>query len=143
MRRRTPGASERQSPIAALPVRSARTSVANCRGNIAVGVPQAECMLARPASSRRPGTLAANCGFADGSKATRNMSLFSTEATEITSLRKLRDAEAQCTRCPLYRNATQVGPGEGPISAGLVLVGEQPGIDQDRPAKRFVVPAAR
>jgi len=100
-------------------------------------------MLARPASSRRPGTLAANCGFADGSKATRNMSLFSTEATEITSLRKLRDAEAQCTRCPLYRNATQVVPGEGPISAALMLVGEQPGNDEDLAGKPFVGPAGR
>ena len=39
------------------------------------------------------------------------MGLFDMEATEITSLRKLREAEAQCTRCPLYRNATQVVPG--------------------------------
>ena len=34
------------------------------------------------------------------------MSLFNTDAAEITSLRKLREAEAQCTRCPLYRDAT-------------------------------------
>src|SRR5713101_1845887 len=71
------------------------------------------------------------------------MSLFSTEATEITSLRKLRDAEAQCTRCPLYRDATQVVPGEGPISAALMLVGEQPGNDEDLAGKPFVGPAGR
>jgi uracil-DNA glycosylase len=71
------------------------------------------------------------------------MSLFGTEATEITSLRKLREAEAQCTRCPLYRNATQVVPGEGPTSAALMLVGEQPGNDEDLAGKPFVGPAGR
>ena len=67
----------------------------------------------------------------------------SMEAAEITSLRKLRDAEAQCTRCPLYRNATQVVPGEGPTSAALMLVGEQPGTDEDIAGKPFVGPAGR
>src|SRR5206468_1440836 len=71
------------------------------------------------------------------------MSLFNTDAAEITSLRKLREAEAQCTRCPLYRDATQVVPGEGPASAALMLVGEQPGNDEDLAGKPFVGPAGR
>src|SRR5437764_163174 len=71
------------------------------------------------------------------------MSLFDTEGAEITSLRKLRDAEAGCTRCPLYRDATQVVPGEGPTSAALMLVGEQPGNDEDVAGKPFVGPAGR
>src|SRR6266852_8116926 len=71
------------------------------------------------------------------------MILFSMEATEITSLRKLRDAEAQCTRCPLYRDATQVVPGKGRSSAALMLVGEQPGNDEDLAGKPFVGPAGR
>src|SRR5260370_14047871 len=71
------------------------------------------------------------------------MRLFKTEATEITSLRKLRDAEAQCTRCPLDRDATQVVPGEGSTSARLMLVGEQPGNDEDLAGKPFVGPAGR
>ena len=65
------------------------------------------------------------------------------EGLEITSLRKLREAEAQCTRCPLYRDATQVVPGEGPTSAPLMLVGEQPGNDEDLAGKPFVGPAGR
>jgi uracil-DNA glycosylase len=69
--------------------------------------------------------------------------LFNTEAAEITSLRKLREAEAQCTRCSLYRDATQVVPGEGPTSAALMLVGEQPGNDEDLAGKPFVGPAGR
>jgi uracil-DNA glycosylase len=71
------------------------------------------------------------------------MSLFSTEAREITSLRKLREAEAECTRCPLYRGATQVVPGEGATSAALMLVGEQPGNDEDLAGRPFVGPAGR
>jgi hypothetical protein len=45
----------------------------------------------------------------------------------IRTLRALAKAEAACTRCPLYRCATRVVPGEGPARAPLMLVGEQPG----------------
>lgn len=55
----------------------------------------------------------------------------------------LRHAEAGCTRCPLYRHATQVVPGEGPLDARLVLVGEQPGNDEDLQGRPFVGPAGR
>ena len=61
----------------------------------------------------------------------------------ITSLRALREAEADCTRCPLYKNATRVVPGEGPAHAGLMLVGEQPGDQEDLAGKPFVRPAGR
>jgi uracil-DNA glycosylase family protein len=61
----------------------------------------------------------------------------------ITTLRALRRAEAQCTRCPLHRNATQVVPGEGPGTATVMLVGEQPGNDEDLAGKPFVGPAGR
>jgi DNA polymerase len=64
------------------------------------------------------------------------------EAT-IQSLPELRRAEAQCTRCPLYRNATQVVPGEGPSGAALMFVGEQPGDQEDRQGRPFVGPAGR
>ena len=55
----------------------------------------------------------------------------------IKTLTQLRAAEAECTRCPLYKNATQVVPGEGPGHARFMLVGEQPGDKEDlagRPA---------
>ena len=60
-----------------------------------------------------------------------------------TSLAGLRAAEATCTRCPLYRDATQAVPGEGPSLARVMLVGEQPGNDEDRAGKPFVGPAGR
>ena len=54
------------------------------------------------------------------------------------TLSALREAEAACTRCPLYRNATQVVPGEGPTSSRLMLVGEQPGDQEDLQGRPFV-----
>jgi uracil-DNA glycosylase len=63
--------------------------------------------------------------------------------TEIKSLSALREAEAACTRCPLYRNATQVVPGEGPKHAKVMLVGEQPGDQEDKQGHPFVGPAGR
>jgi uracil-DNA glycosylase len=59
------------------------------------------------------------------------------------SLKALRAAEAACTRCPLYKNATQVVPGEGPVRARIMMVGEQPGDKEDRAGKPFVGPAGR
>jgi len=54
------------------------------------------------------------------------------------SLEGLRKAEQACTRCPLYRNATQAVPGEGPSPARLMMVGEQPGNDEDLKGHPFV-----
>ena len=62
---------------------------------------------------------------------------------DITSLKALKTAEAACTRCPLYRNATQAVPGEGPARAPIMLVGEQPGDREDLEGKPFVGPAGR
>jgi DNA polymerase len=56
---------------------------------------------------------------------------------------KLRPAVNGCRRCPLYRNATQGVPGEGPAKARLMLVGEQPGNDEDLKGHPFVGPAGR
>ncbi len=61
----------------------------------------------------------------------------------IKSLHSLAEAEAECRRCPLYRDATQAVPGEGPKAADFMLVGEQPGDKEDRAGKPFVGPAGR
>jgi uracil-DNA glycosylase family protein len=55
---------------------------------------------------------------------------------------QLAGEAAHCQRCPLYRNATQAVFGEGPIDAALLLVGEQPGDQEDREGP-FVGPADR
>jgi DNA polymerase len=64
-------------------------------------------------------------------------------ATPIRSLKALRTAETECTRCPLYKNATQVVPGQGSAHARLMLVGEQPGDHEDIAGRPFVGPAGR
>ncbi len=61
----------------------------------------------------------------------------------IKSLRALAAAEGECRRCPLYRDATQAVPGEGPKRADFMLVGEQPGDKEDLAGKPFVGPAGR
>jgi uracil-DNA glycosylase len=61
----------------------------------------------------------------------------------IRTLAQLRAAETECTRCPLYKGATQVVPGEGPAHAKFMLVGEQPGDKEDLAGKPFVGPAGR
>jgi uracil-DNA glycosylase len=61
----------------------------------------------------------------------------------IKSLRQLAEAEKNCTRCPLYRDATQAVGGEGPERAAFMLVGEQPGDKEDLAGKPFVGPAGR
>jgi uracil-DNA glycosylase len=43
------------------------------------------------------------------------------------ALKRLAEECQACTRCTLYRNATQAVFGEGPPDAALMLVGEQPG----------------
>jgi uracil-DNA glycosylase family protein len=65
------------------------------------------------------------------------------DAEKPKSLKALRAEEAACRRCPLYQNATQVVPGEGPARARLMMVGEQPGDKEDRAGKPFVGPAGR
>jgi uracil-DNA glycosylase len=69
--------------------------------------------------------------------------LFEPDAPAISSLRELAEAENECTRCPLYKHATQAVPGEGRKGAHLMLVGEQPGDKEDLAGKPFVGPAGR
>jgi uracil-DNA glycosylase family protein len=66
-----------------------------------------------------------------------------TAAIPFRSLKALAEAEAECRRCPLYKFATQVVPGEGSPRARLMLVGEQPGDKEDLAGKPFVGPAGR
>ena len=56
-------------------------------------------------------------------------------------LEVLRTAASSCTGCDLFKNATQTVFGEGPPSAEIVLVGEQPGDAEDVAGRPFVGPA--
>ncbi len=59
------------------------------------------------------------------------------------SLKQLAVEAAGCERCPLYKDATQTVFGEGPASASIMMVGEQPGDQEDRAGRPFVGPAGQ
>ena len=54
----------------------------------------------------------------------------------------LKDAR-KCTRCDLYKHATQTVFGEGPLDASIMFVGEQPGDQEDIAGRPFVGPAGQ
>jgi uracil-DNA glycosylase len=58
-------------------------------------------------------------------------------------LNQLRKIAAGCKACHLWKLGTQTVFGEGPTKARLLLVGEQPGNDEDLAGKPFVGPAGR
>ncbi|KKZ85091.1 uracil-DNA glycosylase [Rhizobium phaseoli] len=66
---------------------------------------------------------------------------FTLEVADADSIDELRHQAEGCTRCDLYRNATQTVFGEGPDKAEIVLVGEQPGDREDITGRPFVGPA--
>ena len=59
------------------------------------------------------------------------------------SLDALRDAATRCKRCPLWKPATQTVFGEGPDDARILVVGEQPGDQEDLAGRPFVGPAGQ
>jgi DNA polymerase len=62
---------------------------------------------------------------------------------EKASLRDLREIAAGCRACPLWERGTQTVFGEGSTRARVVLVGEQPGNDEDLAGRPFVGPAGK
>jgi uracil-DNA glycosylase len=75
--------------------------------------------------------------------------LFETDGTaaplipERPTLKKLKEAAAGCRACDLWKTGTQTVFGEGLTKAEIVLVGEQPGDQEDLAGKPFVGPAGR
>lgn len=62
---------------------------------------------------------------------------------DVKTLGDLARAVDRCTRCPLYCNATQGVAGEGAEGARIMLVGEQPGDQEDLQGRPFVGPAGQ
>ncbi|HVU77358.1 MAG TPA: UdgX family uracil-DNA binding protein [Gaiellaceae bacterium] len=54
-----------------------------------------------------------------------------------------REAVQHCQGCPLFANATQAVFGEGTLTSEVMLVGEQPGDQEDRAGAPFVGPAGK
>jgi len=63
--------------------------------------------------------------------------------TAPPSLETLREEAAHCRACHLWKHATQTVFGEGPRTAQVMLVGEQPGDKEDLAGKPFVGPAGQ
>jgi uracil-DNA glycosylase len=62
---------------------------------------------------------------------------------ERPSLKRLREAIPDCRGCELYRDATQAVMGDGPASAEVMALGEQPGDKEDLAGEPFVGPAGK
>ncbi|MBV9953024.1 MAG: UdgX family uracil-DNA binding protein [Acidimicrobiia bacterium] len=62
---------------------------------------------------------------------------------ETRSWDEVRDDALACTNCPLWEPAGDTVFGEGPVPARIMLVGEQPGDQEDRQTRPFVGPAGK
>jgi uracil-DNA glycosylase len=62
---------------------------------------------------------------------------------EHATLEELKQAAAGCQACPLWMTGTQTVFGDGLVTSRLILVGEQPGDQEDKQGLPFVGPAGR
>ena len=70
----------------------------------------------------------------------RSAAIFIPTKLTIPALQK---AASSCTGCDLYKQATQTVFGEGAGHAEIILIGEQPGDQEDRAGQPFVGPAGK
>jgi uracil-DNA glycosylase len=63
--------------------------------------------------------------------------------TPSDALRAVQKDAVGCRACDLWKRATQTVFGEGPVPAPVMLVGEQPGDQEDTAGHPFVGPAGR
>lgn len=59
------------------------------------------------------------------------------------TLPALKESARGCEGCPLHKTGTQTVFGDGPVDALAMLIGEQPGDQEDRAGKPFVGPAGK
>src|SRR3954451_67481 len=88
---------------------------------------------------RSPSRRALRCGVIDGMSQENRPA----QPPEGVGLDGLRTAAAGCRACELWGPATQTVSGEGPETARVVFVGEQPGDQEDGMGEPFVGPAGR
>jgi len=91
----------------------------------ATATARSDAMIEAPASPPRP------------------VRLLSREAIMVSNLTALETALHACESCPLHASATRVVPGVGSMGARHMVVGEQPGDEEDRSGQPFVGPAGR
>jgi len=64
-------------------------------------------------------------------------------ADAVAEIEELSEEVRTCTRCGLHRTANRGVPGEGPVDARIMLVGEAPGFNEDKQGRPFVGAAGR
>jgi DNA polymerase len=69
---------------------------------------------------------------------TPSRELFGGPLSGADTLDALNEIMAKCTKCPLFRTATRLVPGQGSPTAELVCVGEAPGENEDKSGLAFV-----
>jgi DNA polymerase len=57
---------------------------------------------------------------------------------QMNDLRQIAWVVHRCTRCPLHTGRTRAVPGEGPVKADIMLIGEGPGFHEDKQGRPFV-----
>ena len=102
-------------------------------------LPEAEIIadLLTAAPSRVEKMIERHEGFAETAREVIN------QLPPLTTLGQLAEAAKGCAACDLHRDATQVVFGHGPTNASIVLVGEQPGDQEDLAGMPFVGPAGK
>ena len=90
-----------------------------------------------------PAEIVGTVGYTSGMADTPPRPGASSWVPEDPTLASLRTAAQGCRGCELYADATQAVVGEGPQDAALVLVGEQPGEQEDLAGEPFVGPAGK
>ncbi len=58
-------------------------------------------------------------------------------------LQQIADEVSSCTKCPLHQGRTHAVPGEGPINADIMFIGEAPGRNEDLQGRPFVGQAGK
>ncbi|MEB3816383.1 MAG: uracil-DNA glycosylase [Desulfurococcales archaeon] len=67
----------------------------------------------------------------------------SRDSEKALRYKKIVESILQCKRCPLHRTRKNPVPGEGPISADIMFIGEAPGRREDETGRPFVGSAGR
>ena len=108
-------------------------------------LPEAQLIgpLAAASKARAGQMIAAEAAAPRRSRVPRPTSMPSTPTADSGAGEDQRKLLDQCRNCPLWQYATQAVPGEGPVSARLMLVGEQPGDQEDLAGRPFVGPAGQ
>lgn len=108
-------------------------------------LPEAQLIepLASAAKTRAGQMVVAEAAAPRRSRVPRTSSALSTLSANSGAGEAQRKILNECRNCPLWQYATQAVPGEGPISARLMFVGEQPGDQEDLAGRPFVGPAGQ